>query len=226
MTALLGRMVPLLSRFLTSRLAARGIANLDPRLGRFVQSALSAGYTSDAIIDYLRGRVSGDVPEGTRPDEMASVATDPSAVKKSISTGIGIAFGIGGARDGGPENPPPSASEMGDEPVIGKTNLNVGDILNEHPNIASISSSMINQGLDSGTISRGLIKLGLGKEISDIERKSGTSFPQFLDMAAPFLSKQAPSPAATQKAPQAQQSGSADAQLMAMMQKLSDSLRG
>lgn len=51
--SLLGRAMPLLSRFVPEGTAIKGLSKIDPRLGKFVKNGLNAGYTFNEIKDFI-----------------------------------------------------------------------------------------------------------------------------------------------------------------------------
>lgn len=142
MTALIGRLVPFLNKLIPSSLAIKGISKIDSGLGRFVQNALTVGYTADNVIDYLRNKV---VPSGedlerkrllsrqqsgkARPDETTALLNqrEPDSGKKALSVAAGIGAGLMGLKGGvpseqeGEQSSPQSASPP--PPVYDRTPL-------------------------------------------------------------------------------------------------------
>lgn len=55
--AVLKRIVPLLSKLVPSGMAAKGLAKIDPRFGKFVQGAMDTGYTQEDALNFLREKL-------------------------------------------------------------------------------------------------------------------------------------------------------------------------
>lgn len=113
MTGLIARALPLLNKALPMGLASQGLAKIDPRLKDFIQSSISAGYSLDTILDYMREKAQGNktpaedrVASGmARPDEMASAANiqqgrQPLNTLQNMAV-AGAAGGAGAAALGG-----------------------------------------------------------------------------------------------------------------------------
>jgi hypothetical protein len=106
MTALIARALPLLNKAIPMGLASQGLAKIDPRLKRFIQSSIASGYSLDTILEYLRDKAQGNktpaedrVASGmARPDEMASAANLQQG-RQPINTlqNMAVAGAAGGA---------------------------------------------------------------------------------------------------------------------------------
>jgi len=111
MTALIGRALPFLNKLIPAGLAVKGLSKINPKLSNFISSSISAGYTSENVIDYLRDRMSseGDKMEHNRLErnensgnlssqEQVALAKRKQEGKfgKALGAGIGLATGLGG----------------------------------------------------------------------------------------------------------------------------------
>jgi hypothetical protein len=54
--AAIGRVLPFLNKYVPQDLAIKGLSKLDPRFGKFINKALSAGQSFDEIKDYIGGK--------------------------------------------------------------------------------------------------------------------------------------------------------------------------
>ena len=101
MASLIPRMAPLLNKFIPPALALKGLSKIDSKLGNFITNAVSVGYATDSILDYLRKKTSQDyhneAGRSLRPDEInAAKNYDPSQNKKTLATAVGLgAAGLG-----------------------------------------------------------------------------------------------------------------------------------
>ncbi len=54
--AIIGRVLPLLSRLIPADLAIKGLSKVDPRIGKFIDSSLKLGNTFDDIRDFIQNK--------------------------------------------------------------------------------------------------------------------------------------------------------------------------
>lgn len=109
---MLNRIIPLLSKYVPTALAFKGIQKVSPKLKDFATSSIASGYTADQVIGYLRSRVSGERNEefGQRPEEQASKAQVenskqlPNALQTGAALGGAALGGLGGAAISGLSN--------------------------------------------------------------------------------------------------------------------------
>lgn len=102
---MLSRIIPLLSKYIPTALAFKGIQKVSPKLKNFATNAVASGYTADQVIGYLRSSVSGERNEefGQRPEEQASKAQVenskqlPNALQTGAALGGAALGGLGGA---------------------------------------------------------------------------------------------------------------------------------
>lgn len=115
--------LPLLNKLIPAGLAVKGLSKMDGRLKQFFSSALSAGYTADHVLDYLRQRMQ---PAGQESEEnllqkresqgqlssQEKVALGKRQSEKKLGStfagGIGLATGLGSISGMGEEEVPPS----------------------------------------------------------------------------------------------------------------------
>ena len=94
------RILPLLNKLLPKNLAVKGLSKIDPRIGKFIANATSAGYAADEALDYLRNQFEPNENQNLRPDQIASQKrlNQSDELKglagTALKTGLGVA-GIG-----------------------------------------------------------------------------------------------------------------------------------
>ena len=143
--SLLAKALPFLKKALPIGVATKAIANTDPKLKRFIGSALASGYAIDEVLNFMRSssqttdkrkQESSEAQRAAqgiaRPDELARESTRQTGAhltdiaKKATQLGIGVgtaAFGapiasaIGGALGMGGEGEQP-AQEAPQEPQV------------------------------------------------------------------------------------------------------------
>jgi hypothetical protein len=94
---MLSRILPLLNNLIPKNLAFKGLSKIDPRIGRFLTSAASAGYTMDQALDYIRNQTQPQEIQGSRPGEKAANkrvkqgTAIPELLGKAGTTALGVA---------------------------------------------------------------------------------------------------------------------------------------
>lgn len=111
MSSLIAKMAPYLKQGIGATVALSGLQRVDPKIKRFIEGSVVAGYGADNIIEFLRnqtvseGKRAGEsrlqerTAQGTaRPDEMATNETFSQGRKGRDLAGqaAGVAGGIGG----------------------------------------------------------------------------------------------------------------------------------
>ena len=109
MSALLSRVVPMLNKALPAGLAVNGLKKISPKIASFATNAASVGYSTDAILDYLRHltqsegenqeeeRLKKGQSQGQlRPDEKTSLNKRkvPEKLLKVASLAAGLGSGL------------------------------------------------------------------------------------------------------------------------------------
>jgi len=139
---LVSRALPFLNKALPMGLASQGLSKIDPRIKNFIQSSLAAGYTMDAVLDFVRDRMENpssksiraklDQRESSgqaRPDELAANAQirQSSEPGNMLQAGLGLATGLGagmmGMEGGQPQQQAIQPSEVlpaDQQPMIGQ----------------------------------------------------------------------------------------------------------
>lgn len=64
--AALSRIIPFLSDMIPTSLAAKGLAKVDPRMGKFIDGAVAAGHTIDEAIGFIKDKVEPSKQEPTK----------------------------------------------------------------------------------------------------------------------------------------------------------------
>ncbi len=122
MSALITRALPFLSKLIPPAIAIKGLSKVDGRLGSFVQNAITAGYTTENIMDYLRDRmqVPGDKMERQRLESSKNLTSQERAAlsKRQQEDKLGSLIGVGAGLIGGvagmvPKSPPAMAAPAG-----------------------------------------------------------------------------------------------------------------
>lgn len=112
---MIDRIAPLLNKVVPTALAVKGIQKVNPRLGKFLTSAVASGFGMDEAIDFLRNRFGNQQGEKfkaqlqekgrqgkLRPDEEAAQESirqserTPNAIGTGARLGATLAGGIGG----------------------------------------------------------------------------------------------------------------------------------
>lgn len=75
-SALLSRIVPLLSNLIPANLAAKGLSKVSPGLSKFFKGLTSTGYTINEGLDYLRNKINPEQNE-SQQNETQSPQRDP-----------------------------------------------------------------------------------------------------------------------------------------------------
>lgn len=112
---ILSKAIPLLNKYVPPALAIKGLSKIDNRLSSFIQDSLTAGYTTDAVIDFLRSSIqnpadkneirnleSMEASGNIHPEQQRSLQKrqGEEAIGKGISTVAGIAGGLAGLPQG------------------------------------------------------------------------------------------------------------------------------
>ncbi len=116
---MINRILPFLSNLIPGALAVKGLSKVDPRLSKFFSNAATAGFGTDAALNFLRNKLTSPASQSEqqrlqagmqrgnlRPDEQASFQNikhsqaPANAIQKSISAATGLGAGIIGGVDG------------------------------------------------------------------------------------------------------------------------------
>lgn len=131
---LLSKAIPLLNKYVPSALAVKGLSKIDSRLGTFIQNAISSGYTTDTVLDFLRSSIQspGDKREmqnlesmsasgNIHPEQQRSLQKrqGEEAIGKGISTVAGLSGGLSGL---GSETQPGAMNQASQMPEMSNEN--------------------------------------------------------------------------------------------------------
>ena len=112
---MISKIIPFLSRHIPNALAIKGIQKVNPKIGSFITSALGAGYTTDAVLDYIREKFEstssksiraseGRIGTGTlRPDEERAINKQKRSQQVQTAAAGLLGLGSGLASLGGSE---------------------------------------------------------------------------------------------------------------------------
>jgi len=139
---ILSRVTPLLNKYVPPALAIKGLSKLDNNLGSFIQNAISTGYTTDSVLDFLRGTLQspGDRKEmkmlegmeesgNIHPEQQRSlnIRKGQETIGKGVSALSGLAGGLAGiipSQEPGNENQSIQTKNMA-PPIPQKDNRNI-----------------------------------------------------------------------------------------------------
>lgn len=188
------RILPFLSQFIPTALAAKGLGKIDPRLSNFFSSAAAAGYGTDAALGFLRRKLGNPAAQeeeqrleqgegqGTlRPDEAASLQRirQAGAPLEMAQKGISALAGLGAGAATIPKAQPEEQQQVQAQPRMEVPGMNT--LMAKFPKLGEYLDGLIGNGHPPEQAA-GMAKkeARFRKEVNEIENEVGLDFVEFI----------------------------------------------